>query len=288
VRGLSAPERDRNDHIVARHGRYSAALSAAHKVLRVGTAGWRIAKQHRESFALDGSSLERYTARLNCVEINSSFHRAHRTSTYARWAQSVPANFLFSLKVPKEITHKRRLVDCLDLLETFLEDTAALGDHLGPYVVQLAPSHAFNDDAEAFLQQFRARYSGGIVCEPRHVSWAQGEAAEVLRSFCITRAGADPAPFAGAERSDPFGGFSYYRWHGSPRMYYSQYDETRLRQFAEQAAGDEAGETWCIFDNTAMDGATGNALHFVTSLSELQESEPARFARKAVHRIKDC
>lgn len=207
------------------------------------------------------------------MEINSSFHRTHRTSTYARWAQSVPADFLFSLKVPKEITHKRRLVDCLELLEAFLEQTAALGDRLGPYVLQLAPSHAFDDHAEAFLQHFRARYSGAIVCEPRHASWAEPEALEALRRFCVTRAGADPAPFAGAERSEPFGGFSYYRWHGSPRMYYSQYDETRLREFAQQAAGDEATEVWCIFDNTAMDGATENALHFVASLSAFEEIE---------------
>lgn len=278
MRGLPASERYRNDHTAARHGGYSATLSATRKVLRVGTAGWRIAKPHREAFPSDGSSLERYTARLNCVEINSSFHRTHRTSTYERWAQSVPADFLFSLKIPKEITHKRRLVDCLELLEAFLEQTAALGDHLGPYVVQLAPSHAFNDDVEAFFQQFRARYSGRIVCEPRHASWADNEAAEGLRRFCITRAGADPAPFAGAERSEPFGGFSYYRWHGSPRVYYSQYDQTQLHQFAEQVAGDEASQAWCIFDNTAMDGATGNALQFVASLSELEDIESPRLA----------
>ncbi len=238
----------------------------AAKVVRTGTAGWRISKHHRDAFARDGSSLERYAARFNCVEINSSFHRTHRTSTYARWAQSVPTGFVFSLKIPKEITHKRRFVDCFELLEAFLEQTAALDDRLGPYVVQLAPSHAFDDDARAFFERFRSQYSGAIACEPRHASWAERDAVEVLQRYCITRVGADPAPFARAERSEPFGGFTYYRWHGSPRVYYSQYDEARLREFASQVARDEGAEAWCIFDNTAMDGATGNALDFARNV----------------------
>jgi uncharacterized protein YecE (DUF72 family) len=56
----------------------------------VGTAGWSIPPQHADRFRGEGSHLERYSQRFPAVEINSSFYRPHRPSTYARWAASVP------------------------------------------------------------------------------------------------------------------------------------------------------------------------------------------------------
>jgi uncharacterized protein YecE (DUF72 family) len=80
--------------------------------IRVGTAGWSLRRD--EGDAAGGSRLERYARLFSCVEINSSFYRPHRPATYARWAAAVPAGFRFSLKVPKEITHVRRMIDVSD------------------------------------------------------------------------------------------------------------------------------------------------------------------------------
>lgn len=165
--------------------------------------------------------------------------------------------------MPREITHKRKLVDCEALLESFLDETSELGEHLGVYVIQLAPSHAFDEAiSAAFLESVRSRYSGGLACEPRHETWRSAEALEVLRRYGITVAGADPEPYEGAGAGEPYGGFSYYRWHGAPRTYYSPYEAPRLEQFASSARGANAGETWCIFDNTAAGAALSNALEF--------------------------
>ena len=207
--------------------------------------------------------MERYAAVFECVEINSTFYRCHRKSTYARWASSVPTGFRFSAKFPREITHKRKLADCEHLLENFLEETAELSERLGVYLLQLAPSHRFDAAvASAFFESVRARYSGGLACEPRHESWKSADASEVLRRYRITRVGADPQPFEGAGTSDAYGGFSYYRWHGAPRTYYSSYERPRLEQFAISVHETNAGETWCIFDNTAAGAALRNALEF--------------------------
>ncbi|MGI8931695.1 MAG: DUF72 domain-containing protein, partial [Sphingomicrobium sp.] len=65
-----------------------------------------------DQFPSEGPALERYADRFTAVEINSSFHRAHRENTWARWRDSVPEQFKFSVKIPKEITHKRKLQDC--------------------------------------------------------------------------------------------------------------------------------------------------------------------------------
>jgi uncharacterized protein YecE (DUF72 family) len=76
----------------------------------VGTAGWSFDRRYAGHFPEAGSQLERYSRSLNAAEINSSFHRPHRRSTYERWPASVPEDLRFSVKLPKTITHERRLV----------------------------------------------------------------------------------------------------------------------------------------------------------------------------------
>src|ERR1700735_1262435 len=87
--------------------------------IRIGTAGWSIPKYCAGEFPVGGSGLERYAARFNCTEINSSFYRPHRRTTYERWAHSVPAGFRFAVKLPKAITHERRLNDIDGPLDRF-------------------------------------------------------------------------------------------------------------------------------------------------------------------------
>ncbi len=54
-------------------------------MLRIGTAGWAIRREYQGSFPGESSHLARYAARLDAVEINSSFYRPHKPATYARW-----------------------------------------------------------------------------------------------------------------------------------------------------------------------------------------------------------
>src|SRR5947209_14530695 len=106
--------------------------------VRVGCAGWSIPKEHAGCFAEEGSHLVRYAQRFPAVEVNSSFYRPHRPSTYARWAAEAPESIAFSLKVPKEVTHKRRLVEADEPLDRFLGKTAVLGAKPRPLLVQPA------------------------------------------------------------------------------------------------------------------------------------------------------
>ena len=79
--------------------------------MRIGTAGWAIPRIHADLFPGNGTGLERYSGRLNAAEINSSFYRPHRPATYARWADAVPEAFRFSVKIPRSISHEKRLID---------------------------------------------------------------------------------------------------------------------------------------------------------------------------------
>jgi len=227
--------------------------------VRVGTAGWRLARVDAGAGG-EGSHLERYARLFSCVEINSSFYRPHRPATYARWAASVPSGFRFSLKIPKEITHVRRLVDAGDVLARFLDESAPLGEKRAVLLVQLPPSFAYDSAvACAFFVILRERFAGRIACEPRHASWFAPAVDDSLRQLRISRVAADPAPAAEAAMPGGWEGFVYARLHGSPRTYYSAYDGAALDEYARGLCASRV-PSWCIFDNTALGEATSNAL----------------------------
>ena len=147
----------------------------------VGTAGWSLPREAQPHFPAEGTHLTRYAARFPAVEINSSFYRPHRPATYARWAESVPEDFRFSVKVPKAITHTARLADAEALLDAFLAEASALGAKLGCLLVQLPPSLAFDEEtAGAFFRALRERYEGPVACEPRHPTWFDAPAEALL------------------------------------------------------------------------------------------------------------
>jgi uncharacterized protein YecE (DUF72 family) len=127
--------------------------------VRIGTAGWVIPRQSAERSAGEGSHLERYARVMSCVEINSSFHRAHRPATWARWAAAVPEDFRFSVKFPKTVTHEAKLAVQAAALDGFFAETAGLGKKLGVVLVQLPPSLGFEDcPAAEFFEVLRDRW----------------------------------------------------------------------------------------------------------------------------------
>src|SRR5688500_12109894 len=236
----------------------------------IGRAAWAVPKAHQAEFPPDGTHLQRYAARFSAVEINSSFYRPHRPTTYARWSASVPADFSFSVKVPKAITHKARLVETEALLDRFLTEATSLGSKLGCLLVQLPPSLAYERSvADTFFRSLRARYDGAVAFEPRHPSWFTADVARRLRTHRVARVAADPAPVPGAGEPAGWHEVVYYRLHGSPRIYYSAYDDAYLDRLAERMRHPPAGtkQVWCIFDNTARDEATPNALGLIARLA---------------------
>ncbi|MGG5822124.1 DUF72 domain-containing protein [Falsiroseomonas sp. HW251] len=235
----------------------------------VGTAGWSIPKQHAAAFPDGGTHLERYARRFPAVEINSSFYRSHKRATYVRWAASVAPGFRFAVKVPKAVTHERRLRDAEEPLERFLGEAEGLGDRLGPLLVQLPPSLRHDRGlVDGFFGHLRRRFAGELVCEPRHATWFAEEVEARLSELRVARVAADPAvvPSAGVPGGWP--GVTYRRLHGSPEMYRSGYAGAVLDELARQIRSDQQDgrEAWCIFDNTALGEATRNALDLVDRL----------------------
>ena len=239
--------------------------------MRIGTAGWSIPLKDAAAFPSEGTSLERYSARFRCAEINSSFHRPHRPATYERWASSVPEDFRFSVKMPKMITHQQRLVDSEGLVDTFLQEISGLGSKAELLLVQLPPSFAFDAEvATAFFGHLRSATAAKLACEPRHASWFEEGADALLASLQIARVAADPAKVEAAAEPRGWRGFTYYRLHGSPVIYRSSYDDGRLETYAAAIQADRASgkEVWCIFDNTASSAGAGDALRLQELLGD--------------------
>lgn len=233
--------------------------------IRIGCAGWSIPSRHAHLFGEGESHLARYATRFDVVEINSTFYRSHLSRTYERWAGSVPRAFRFSVKMPRHITHEARLLKTGDALSTFFDEIAGLGQKLGGVLVQLPPSLALDRRAAArFFALLRRRSDVPVACEPRHPSWFEASAARLWQEYSIARVAADPAGVpAAAGPAAPIAGvrWSYWRWHGSPRMYYSCYEDEALRALAAElrAHGRARVPAWCILDNTAQGHAIDDA-----------------------------
>jgi uncharacterized protein YecE (DUF72 family) len=234
-----------------------------------GCAGWNLPRAVQQHFPQQGSHLERYASVLPAVEINSSFYRPHRAATYARWHDSVPDGFRFSVKMPRTITHQLRLHAAERELLQFMEAAGHLREKLGCLLVQLPPSLPYERTLAArFFDQLRSVAAMDIACEPRHASWAGAEASELLGSLRIARVIADP-PVLEAPFEPLYTEVVYMRLHGSPIIYRSPYQSGVLQQLSKELALHKrlGRRAWCIFDNTADGAAVPNALTLLADLA---------------------
>lgn len=241
--------------------------------VHLGTAGWNIRREHTHRFSAEGTHLTRYASLFNAVEVNSCFYRPHRFITYERWAASVPKNFRFAVKLPKVITHEARFVGAIPALERFLTETSGLGAKLGPILVQIPPSFAFDEGvATAFFTELRNRFAGDVVFEPRHETWFTDDVEAMLVEHRVARVAADPVRVPAAALPGGCDRVVYIRLHGSPRIYYSAYPPEWLEQISRTIAEKAALgiSTWCIFDNTALGAATADALTVKSHLLDSQ------------------
>jgi uncharacterized protein YecE (DUF72 family) len=163
-----------------------------------------------------------------------------RPATYEKWAEEVPRDFCFSVKMHRLITHYTRLRN-VDLLGDFFGSVAGLGKKLAVVLVQLPPALVFDAEvADRFWSALRKIYGGGAVCEPRHTSWQEAGAREHLLGYGI--------------------GPVLTEIHGMPRKYHSSYGAEELARLADFLAAHSGRSRYVVFDNTAGPAGVRNAL----------------------------
>jgi uncharacterized protein YecE (DUF72 family) len=145
----------------------------------VGIGGWTFAPW-RGVFYPEGlphaQELGYAASHLTSIEINGTFYRTQTPATYRKWASEVPQDFVFSVKGPRFVTHRRELGDAGESITRFLNSgVTELGNRLGPLLWQFPPTKKFEEaDFTAFLALLPAEFDGRRlrhVVEVRHKSF---------------------------------------------------------------------------------------------------------------------
>jgi len=132
------------------------AKAAAMAAVRVGIGGWNF-DEWRDNFYPKGLARTRelaYASRqLNAIEINSTYHGTQKPSSFAKWRDETPDDFVFALKANRFATNRRVLAEAGESVDKFLTSgLTELGAKLGPIVWQFATTKKFDaEDFEGFL-----------------------------------------------------------------------------------------------------------------------------------------
>jgi uncharacterized protein YecE (DUF72 family) len=139
--------------------------------------------------------LQFYAEYFPSVEVDSTFHAAPAENSVRRWAEATPANFRFTCKLPRQITHICRLRDCAAELNSFLRAVEPLAPKLQVILIQLPPSLTPKDGKQAlrkFLVQLPRDFRFAI--EFRHVGWHRPQFIRLLEKYRICWVWADTTP----------------------------------------------------------------------------------------------
>jgi len=240
--------------------------------IRAGISGWTY-PPWRGTFYPKGLRQKdelRFAAEaFETIEVNGTFYGLQKPDSFASWADQVPAEFVFSIKAPRFITHIRRLRDVALPVANFLASgLLRLGARLGPILWQLPPSLAFDAATiEAFLAllphdtQAAAKMAAGHdarmdgrdwvttdACRPllhameiRHESFRDARFVALLRQYRVALVCADTPQWP--RLGDVTADFIYARLHGAEQIYASGYGDADIAAWATRCAVWQAGGT---------------------------------------------
>ncbi|MCX8034345.1 MAG: DUF72 domain-containing protein [Thermodesulfovibrio sp.] len=226
----------------------------------VGTSGWQYGHWREIFYPSNLKStdwLNFYSRHFKTVEINVTFYRDVKPSTFQKWYSSVQKKFLFSVKLSRQITHFKRLKVDKGLVDIFLERVSSLKEKLGVILIQLPPSLKFDETlTREFFSMLDKKFKYAI--EVRNKTFIDDRFFQILQkeniAFCIADS-AGRYPYHEAITTD----FVYIRLHGSKRLYASEYTEEELLEWMRKIKKWNM-LTYIYFDNDYMGYAVKNAL----------------------------
>lgn len=259
-------------HTIIHLGMYS--INGLEQKILLGTSGWDYEDWIGPFYSSKEKKLSSYSKIFKTVEIDSTFYSFPSPNFIKGLARTVPKDFKFSLKLPKDITHKKLLdanKGALDELNKFLHVLSPLEDDgkLGALLIQMPPKekHAMFENFKEFINNIDAeRYD--FVAEFRDKSWLDDEVFKLLRinkvAFCIVDEPLLPPLL------EITGRIAYIRWHGrgDRPWYYYEYREEELIEWVpklEKLAYD-VEVVYGYFNNHFRGFAPKNALQMLKLL----------------------
>jgi uncharacterized protein YecE (DUF72 family) len=251
----------------------------------LGTSGWSYTEWEGPFYQKgEKTKLRAYSRVFNTVEIDSTWYRLPSKGTVMGWLRYSPSGFVYTAKVPKTVTHDKKLGLKGDVrvdLEAFFElmRPLQLGGKLGCLLIQLPPSYDFNpDNLESFFQRLDPMFRFAV--EFRNLSWMREETWLLLSKYRIAYVIVDEPLLPPDVRLTA--DFAYFRFHGrgdDPWFDY-KYTEEELDRWVPkvEAAADKVKRVYGYFNNHFHGYAPENCLYLVEKLGVLSNQQ--RMAKK--------
>lgn len=236
-----------------------------------GTSGIVVPQANKQLFPeefRDKSRLHYYSSLFNSIEINSSFYKLPMAKTVRNWYESVPADFRFTFKLWREITHVKELAFNPADVDRFIQTIAEAGEKKGCLLVQFPPSLTIRSTAQVYrlLESIReADAEGGwrIALEFRNDDWYTDDNSSMLGEFGAGLVLHDKLQAANVMQESA-AAFVYLRFHGYNGDYKGGYEDDFLSEYAHYIRDwmAEGKEVYVYFNNTR-----GDAVHNLISLN---------------------
>ncbi|MEW2028915.1 DUF72 domain-containing protein [Streptomyces roseifaciens] len=240
--------------------------------LHVGTSGWQY-KDWRGVLYPDGCPqrlwLEEYAKGFATVENNNAFYRLPPPGTFGDWHDRTPAGFVMAVKASRYLTHIKRLRDPQEPVGRLMRHAAALGDRLGPVLLQLPPTLRADP---ALLDAALGCFPDGVrvAVEPRHDSWWTDEVRAVLQGHGAALCWADHGsrPVTPLWRTAPWG---YVRFHSGLARPWPRYGRAALASWAGRIADTwpDRAHVYAYFNNDPGGAAVHDVVAFARTAARL-------------------
>lgn len=246
----------------------------------LGTSGWSYREWVGPFYAKgEKSMLKAHSKVFKTAEINSTFYAYPSKGTVMGWVKYSPENHLFCAKLPKRITHDKKL----NLDEGIEEDLynfcnlirpLLLNGKLGALLIQLPPKYKFDlDHLESFFEVLPSEFRFAV--EFRNLSWMRTETWELLSKYRVAYTNVDE-PLLPPEihmTTD----FAYFRWHGhGKRPWFNyRYKKEELEPWIPKVrqAADRVKKVYGYFNNHFHGYAVENCLQVLDMLGLLSENQ---------------
>ncbi len=203
-----------------------------------------------------------YCQHFNTIELNVTFYRFPQPAFLKGWYEKSPQGFCFAVKAPRLITHYKQFNETEQLLSDFyLVVKDGLKEKLGAILFQLPGKIAYTEDRlQRIIKSLDTNYTN--VVEFRHTSWWDEHVYDQLAKhniiFCSISHPNLPDNIITNTST------VYYRYHGVPKLYYSEYDKSVIKKMADEIKqSKKIKQAYIYFNNTAGMGAINNARQLI-------------------------
>jgi uncharacterized protein YecE (DUF72 family) len=238
----------------------------------VGTSGWQYrdwrGRLYPEKLP-QKQWLEYYVQQFDTVELNNAFYRLPERETFEAWRARTPPGFLMGVKASRYLTHIKRLTEPAEPVERLMSRAEALGDRLGPVLLQLPPNlRAEPAKLAETLRCFPAETR--VAVEPRHESWWTDEVRGVLERHGAALCWAD----RGSRPITPLwrtAGWGYLRLHEGRARPWPHYGRAALTSWARRLADTwpDSADVFVYFNNDPGCAAVADAIVFARAARRL-------------------